>query len=165
MKISSLGREEIINLLSQHRSIHAALLSLDVSACGSGAYKTFKRRCTVLGVNAHEHLNKDLGYPKRNGNGIIELKDILVQDSTYQNIGRLKTRMINAGLLEYRCYECGIVEWNSKPISLHLDHKNGIHNDHRKENIWLLCPNCHSQTVTYGGKNCRGQKRTTSLIA
>ncbi len=160
MKIASLNKEEIIHLLSQHRSIHSALKSLDVSACGSGAYKVFKKRCNALNVNAHEHLDKGLGYPKRNGSGIIDLEDILVENSTYQNINRLKLRMVKAGLLEYKCYECGIVEWNGKPISLHLDHKNGVHDDHRKENIWFLCPNCHSQTGTYGGRNCRGQVRT-----
>jgi 5-methylcytosine-specific restriction endonuclease McrA len=40
-----------------------------------------------------------------------------------------------------------------KPLSLHLDHKNGKNNDHRIENLRFLCPNCHSQTATYAGKN------------
>lgn len=33
-----------------------------------------------------------------------------------------------------------------------MDHINGIHNDHRIENLRLLCPNCHSQTKTFAGR-------------
>lgn len=44
-------------------------------------------------------------------------------------------------------------EWAGKPIKLHLDHVNGIRNDHRLPNLRWLCPNCHSQTVTYCGRN------------
>lgn len=52
------------------------------------------------------------------------------------------------------CAECGLGrEWCSKPLSLQVDHKNGIARDHRLENLRYLCPNCHSQTETFTGKN------------
>jgi len=40
-----------------------------------------------------------------------------------------------------------------KTLSLELDHINGINNDNRLENLRFLCPNCHSQTTTYGSRN------------
>jgi 5-methylcytosine-specific restriction endonuclease McrA len=43
--------------------------------------------------------------------------------------------------------------WFDKKLSLHLDHKNGINNDNKIKNLRFLCPNCHSQTSTYGGKS------------
>jgi 5-methylcytosine-specific restriction endonuclease McrA len=52
-----------------------------------------------------------------------------------------------------RCQICGISEWHGKPITLQLDHINGINNDNRYENLRLICPNCHSQTITYAGRN------------
>ena len=43
--------------------------------------------------------------------------------------------------------------WNGKSITLQLDHTNGIRTDNRLENLRLLCPNCHSQTITFSGRN------------
>lgn len=81
------------------------------------------------------------------------LDEILVEDSTYTSIRTLKERLIDAGLIEPVCAECGIDSWNGRPIVLHLDHINGIRDDHRLENLRFLCPNCHSQTDTYCGRN------------
>ncbi len=52
-------------------------------------------------------------------------------------------------LLEYKCDICSIDTWNGKKLPLDLDHINGINDDHRKDNLRYLCPNCHSQTDTF----------------
>lgn len=51
------------------------------------------------------------------------------------------------------CWECGITSWNNKPIVLELDHIDGNSDNNNEDNLSLLCPNCHSQTTTYKGKN------------
>jgi len=53
----------------------------------------------------------------------------------------------------YHCALCGISVWMDEVLTLQLDHINGIHTDNRWQNLRLLCPNCHSQTDTYAGKN------------
>ena len=63
-------------------------------------------------------------------------------------------------MLEYKCLECGIGNtYNNKPLSLQLEHKNGIHNDNRIENLCFLCPNCHSQTETFSGKKLKKKEK------
>lgn len=81
------------------------------------------------------------------------LEEILVRESTYTSITVLKRRLVEEGLLESVCAECGLSRWRGEPITLHLDHVNGVRNDHRLTNLRLLCPNCHSQTDTYCGRN------------
>lgn len=51
------------------------------------------------------------------------------------------------------CSICGITEWNEKSIVFELEHKDGDSENNTKENVCLICPNCHSQTDTYKGKN------------
>lgn len=65
----------------------------------------------------------------------------------------LKSRPVKAGLLESSCQRCGITDWQGEPLSLELHHVNGIGQDNRLENLALLCPNCHSQTDSWGGRN------------
>ena len=55
---------------------------------------------------------------------------------------------------EPKCCECGNgIVWNNKPLRLQIDHKNGNKKDNRRENIRIICPNCHTQTETWGVKN------------
>lgn len=77
---------------------------------------------------------------------------IMVKGSTYQT-NKLRIRLLKEGLKEHKCERCCLTKWNKKPIPLELSHKNGINDDHRLENLELICPNCHAQTDTYRGKN------------
>lgn len=63
---------------------------------------------------------------------------------------QIKRRLIK--LIGYSCKVCGIVDWNNKPITLELEHIDGNSRNNAKENLTLLCPNCHSQTSTFRNK-------------
>jgi transposase-like protein len=70
-----------------------------------------------------------------------------------QHRGTLKRALLRERLKDYRCECCGISAWRGEPLSLELHHINGDGHDNRLENLELLCPNCHSQTENFAGRN------------
>jgi DNA-binding CsgD family transcriptional regulator len=80
------------------------------------------------------------------------IAELLVAD-TYRARNNVKLRLLKEGLKQPRCERCGLAEWNGAPLSLALHHINGDRLDNRLANLELLCPNCHSQTATYSGRN------------
>lgn len=65
----------------------------------------------------------------------------------------LKKKLLKNGVFQNKCSVCGLDEWLGVPINCELDHVNGNKHDHSIENLRMLCPNCHSQTNTFRGKN------------
>jgi DNA-binding CsgD family transcriptional regulator len=88
------------------------------------------------------------------------MSELLVA-GTYRDRNNLKLRLLKEGLKQDRCERCGLDEWHGVPLSFALHHINGDRLDNRLENLELLCPNCHSQTDTYSGRN--GHRRRGHL--
>lgn len=90
---------------------------------------------------------------------LLPINDILVENSEYQNRGSLKKRLVKENLLDYKCFKCGNEgEWMGEKISLILDHKNGVNNDNRLENLRFACPNCNATLDTHCGGNVKNKK-------
>lgn len=79
-------------------------------------------------------------------------------DFTYGGKGQHKNALISER--GYRCECCGLNTWMAKPIVLELEHIDADRKNNTKENLKLLCPNCHAQTPTWRiGKENTGWKR------
>ena len=119
----------------------------------SGNFQTLDRYCVKYGIDLNIiKYDNSRGYKfiRKLNNEEIFIKN---SDTSGKN---LKLRIINDGLIDYKCQKCGNNgEWMGEKISLQLDHINGVNNDNRLENLRFLCPNCHSQTETFGSKNKR----------
>ena len=57
-----------------------------------------------------------------------------------------------------KCSSCDLSIWKEILITLEVNHIDGNATNNSIENLELLCPNCHSITETYKGKN-RGNGR------
>jgi transposase len=75
----------------------------------------------------------------------------------------LKRYLLAGGLKANRCEQCGITEWRSRELTMDLHHRNGDGLDNRLENLELLCPNCHSQTDNFAGRNVKRSGTVVSL--
>jgi DNA-binding transcriptional ArsR family regulator len=93
----------------------------------------------------------------------IPIDDLLVKGRRTGR-GHLKKRLIEAGLKENRCEECGLTHWRGEPFAMQLHHINGDGSDNRIENLMLLCANCHSQTDTWGGRNTPRRRGHLRLV-
>ena len=80
------------------------------------------------------------------------IEDILASGRR-RSRSHVKLRLLDAGLKKESCERCGLSAWRGESLSLELHHVNGDGLDNRLENLLLLCPNCHSQTDTWGGRN------------
>jgi len=147
-KIWAIPKAELQAFCNKCYSIRELLQLLDYSPNSGTMFYKLKERINEDNIDISH-----FGTKHSEKCGKIPLSEILTTDSLY-NRSKLKKRLVKEGLLEYKCNQCGNKGvWNSKPMTLQLEHINGIPTDNRIENLTFLCPNCHSQTLTYAGRN------------
>ena len=147
-KIWTMTTIELQDIINNSKSFKEAfIITHSTDKFSSGAYSRFRDRLIELKIDCSKIIcNKskfNVAHKKKS------LSEIMVKDSQYPR-NHLKTRLIIEKILHNSCSICGQGPlWNNKPLSLQLDHINGVSNDCRKENLRLLCPNCHTQTDTH----------------
>jgi Zn finger protein HypA/HybF involved in hydrogenase expression len=144
--------QDFVEAVKNNISIRGVLESLGLATAG-GSYKLFHKRVKTLNLSlSHFTGQGHLKGKTHDWNPKFPLEEVLVENSNY-SIASLRKRLIKEKLLENKCNRCGLSEWMEEKLSLHLDHINGYNTDNRLENLRFLCPNCHSQTPTYCGRN------------
>jgi 5-methylcytosine-specific restriction endonuclease McrA len=149
--------EDLIAAVTSAKNMSDVLRTLGMCTKG-GNHKTMKRHILRLGLDV-SHFQPNVARNKALAEGRAKVKlfpgDVFVENGP-ENVGRYVKRFSS---LEYKCEQCdNLGEHNGKPLSLQIDHRNGVRNDNRIENLRYLCPNCHSQTDTFAGRAARQYK-------
>jgi len=148
--------DQLREAVKAHITIIGVLGALGLST-SPGNYKTFHRHVKRLALDT-SHFGGCRSYTNR-----IQwtLKKIMVENSLYRGSNqKLVKKLIQAGRMDEQCHKCGQPpEWQGEHLTLQLDHINGDPFDQRRENLRLLCPNCHTQTRNFC-KNKTGRYRS-----
>jgi len=123
-----------------------------------GNYKTCKKRINELQIDTSHFLPRT---QSSNWTRRVTKEDVFkkLTENSVCNRSNLKKHLIKFNIIKYECVKCknnGI--WENSKLTLQLEHKNGISNDNRIENLEFLCPNCHSQTSTFAGRSLKKHK-------
>jgi transposase-like protein len=148
--------EELRWAIAGARSWSETLRRLDYRSAG-GNWKTLQKYAALWEIPT-DHFDPDAGRVEalKRANRPTPLEEVMVAGSTYSR-SHLKRRLFAEGIKDRRCEMCGQDEiWHGRKMALILDHINGIPNDHRLENLRILCPNCAATLGTHcGAKNRR----------
>lgn len=156
--MAKVTKEEIESVIGTCVSFRELVTRLGRSPNG-GNIAIMQRRCQRMDVDT-SHL---LGKAHRRGQPGITPKrtpEQIFSDVRTPNQSRVPGSLLRRILIEsgvpYKCSQCPTTDvWNGKSIVLHVDHVDGKYWNNTKENLRFICPNCHSQTTTWCGRNTR----------
>ena len=139
------------------RSMAGTLRALGLRAAGAN-YENIKRSIKRLSIDTTHWTGK--GHLKGTTNPWARKAPIteLLKTGTFYQSNKLRKRLIKENILSARCAVCGLNEWLGEKIPLELDHIDGCRENNSLGNLRLLCPNCHSRTPTYRGRNIAARR-------
>src|SRR3954454_7903507 len=144
--------DEVRAAVADSRSYAGVLRRLGLRAAGAN-HRTVRKYVEDVWRIPIDHFDRRRGQAGAGPGRAIPLAEVLVEGSTYHR-GHLKRRLLAGGLKRPECEMCGQGElWRGRRMALVLDHINGVHDDHRLENLRLLCPNCNATLDTHCGKH------------
>ena len=145
------SEEAVRTAVAASASYAEVLRRLGLRAAG-GNHRTVRKYVEDIWRIPTDHFERHAALatmPRR----AVPLEDVLVAGSTYHR-GHLKRRLLAEGFKQPICEMCGQGEtWRGRRMALVLDHINGTHDDHRLENLRILCPNCNATLDTHCGRH------------
>lgn len=153
---------QFVEAWNSSNSVMECLRKLKLNEFGS-AHQIAKDTAIELGLNK-DHMTGQ-GWSKglvRTGQNSRPLSELLVYGQK-ENGTRLKDRLVREGIKLWICEKCGLDSWLGNKITLELEHIDGDNKNNNIKNLAFLCPNCHSYTDTWRGRNIKSYGRLDKL--
>jgi len=156
MKRPRWSEDDLRNAVGGARTLVDTVRALGLRVAG-GNFQTVVKHITRLGLPTSHWLSPDQlnGARGLRSKVLLTLPDAKVfQNPRTVGSGATVRRTFARACPPERCAICGMAaEWNGRPLVLHMDHIDGNSRNCERSNLRWLCPNCHSQTETYAGRN------------
>ena len=142
-KWKEFSEEEIRQIVANSKSNAEVAQKLGYVKTGGGSIESIHKMYEYYGIDTSHFTGQawnkgEFDYDRfKNGNAI---KSATMIDAIVALRGR-------------QCEHCHLDMWLDKPITLEVHHKDGNHLNNDLDNLELLCPNCHSYTENWRGKN------------
>lgn len=154
--IWTLSKQELCEIVKKSNSIAQVLKILNLGKTGAG-HSVLKKRMIFdeidfshmkMGISSNKGRKFQRGMSKEEA-----ISELFVENCGW-DAASLRKYVRKFNLLPYECVNClNKGDWKGKELQLQLDHVNGNNKDNRMGNVRYLCPNCHSQTKNFSGRN------------
>lgn len=150
-KWKEFSEEEIRQIVAESKSVVEVAEKLGYCRTSGSAAESINKMCDYYNIDTSHFLGQ--GWNKGN-----------FDYSRFKKGNAIKSaHMVQAivALRGHKCEQCGLETWLEKPITLEVHHKDGNHLNNDLNNLMLLCPNCHSYTENWRGKNIQNTQNKT----
>ena len=150
--IDNYTKDELLDIVNNSISLSDLIKKLGYTTVAGNNYIAVTKRLDFFNIDYTKLLNQ------KKTQKMLTDDDIYIENSSVsQSSLRRHYKEKNN---KYKCDICGQEPfWNGKELTLILDHKNGVHNDNRLENLHWVCPNCNQQLETTGYKSFRSERK------
>jgi hypothetical protein len=131
--------DQFIEAVQTSETVHQVLQKLGLRKCG-GNYDTVRIKARALNVDLSHMTGKSWKANKQ-----------IKSWTEYKQAGSVKRQLLK--VRGNQCELCRLESWRDRPIVVELHHIDGDRTNNVPENLQLLCPNCHSVTDNWKGKN------------